>query len=240
MIMAAYADAGEGKYLKTMNTVFARPGMYGTPIFVTVDAFQAGRTFGSQIVTAWQNDKVLTRALTMMTSDEEDLIAHDLTAPDAPKASSTSPHAAGSRGQIAAFPGSEIREAVPDDVVGGVPFMSFWHRMPESTGTGAESQAILAFGTNGSLIELAFRPHAEIKIEDAHLTLTTGVVNHTISFHRPFDAGDWIQIALESTFAGKGRVYGRGSAFLEDGTLVASFSQDSMVKPGGTAAGGRL
>lgn len=47
-------------------------------------------------------------------------------------------------------------------------------------------------------------------------------------------------MAQEGTFAGKGRIHGRGAVFTEDGTLVATFSQDSMVKAGGRGAGSPL
>ncbi len=237
MIMAASAEAADSMYIKSMNTVFSRPGSYAQPIHVQVESFQSGRTFGSDVVTAWQGERLLTRSLVMLTSDEPDLIAHQIDRPDGvagPNAGAPAP------GIV--FPGAEVRTApLPDDTVHGVPAMAFWTRTPEPVGSLAASQAILAWATNGWLIGLAMRPHADVvRIQDSHRTLTTGVVNHTLHFHREFDAGEWLLLVHESTFAGKGRVHGRGQAFREDGTLVATFAQDSMVKPGGRGAGSVL
>ena len=43
-----------------------------------------------------------------------------------------------------------------------------------------------------------------------------------------------------STYAGRGRGYGRADVFSADGLLVASFVQDSMIRPMGPASAGRL
>jgi acyl-CoA thioesterase len=57
------------------------------------------------------------------------------------------------------------------------------------------------------------------------------VLSHTLTFHEPFRASDWLLLAHHSTYAGHGRAYGRADVFTEDGTLVASFVQDSMIRP---------
>ena len=63
------------------------------------------------------------------------------------------------------------------------------------------------------------------------------MVSHTLTFHEPFCAGDWILLAHESPYAGRGRSYGRANVFTEDGRLVASFVQDNMIRtiPAGQA-----
>lgn len=235
-IMAADALA-DGKYVKTMNTVFSRAGLYSEPIEVSVDAFQSGRTFAGHVITAWQGERLLTRSLVMLTSDEPDLIAHQLERPrDIP------PPDEGDPAPAIVFPGAEARTAAaPYDTVSGVSTMAFWTRMPEPVPSVASSQAILAYATNGQLIELAMRAHRDsVRIEDAHGSLSTGVVNHSLSFHREFDAGEWLLLVHEATFAGKGRVHGRGTVYREDGSLVATFAQDGMVKQGGRATNSPL
>jgi acyl-CoA thioesterase II len=228
-IMAA-AGVGEPKYVKSMHTIFSRAGSYAEPIELEVESFHSGRTWASDLVTAWQGDRLLTRSLVLLTSDEPDLIAHQI----GPPAGAGRP-SDGEPARAIVFPGAEARAAPPGaGAEGGVPAMSFWTRMPGPVGSLAASQAILAWATNGSLIELSMRPHRDVvRIEDSHRSLSTGVIGHTLNFHREFDAGSWILLSHEATFAGKGRIHGRGAAHTEDGTLVATFSQDSMVKPGG-------
>ena len=230
MIMAAAASAGETKYVKSLHTIFSRAGSYAEPIQLQVEPFHSGRTWASELVTAWQGDRLLTRSMVLLTSDEPDLIAHQI---DPPAGAGGPDHGEPAGGIV--FPGAEARSApLPSETAGGVPVMCFWTRMPGPVGSLAASQAILAWATNGWFIELSMRPHRDtVRIEDAHRSLSTGVIGHTLNFHREFDAGSWILVSHEATFAGKGRIHGRGAAHTEDGTLIATFSQDSMLKQGG-------
>jgi acyl-CoA thioesterase II len=56
------------------------------------------------------------------------------------------------------------------------------------------------------------------------------VLTHTLTFHDDFDATDWLQLSLRSTYAGSGRVFGTGQVFTQDGTLVASCQQEAFLR----------
>jgi acyl-CoA thioesterase II len=104
----------------------------------------------------------------------------------------------------------------------------------------ATNQAILAWGTDGFLIGTAMRPHAGIGQDQAHKTLSTGVVGHTLTFHEPFSVREWLLVAHECPHAGGGRSYGRAHVFTQAGRLVASFVQDNMIRAAAPAgASGR-
>ena len=64
----------------------------------------------------------------------------------------------------------------------------------------------------------------------SHVSISTSVLSHTLTFHEPIDPGAWHLLAHESPYAGRGRTYGRANVFTEDGRLVASFVQDNMVR----------
>ncbi|HEY4634403.1 MAG TPA: hypothetical protein VIH00_10835, partial [Candidatus Limnocylindrales bacterium] len=98
-------------------------------------------------------------------------------------------------------------------------------------------QALLAFATDMFLIGTAMRPHAGVGQAQAHKTLSTGVLSHTITFHERVDASSWMLLAHHSTHAGHGRSYGRADVFREDGTLVASYVQDNMIRARSGAPG---
>ena len=70
----------------------------------------------------------------------------------------------------------------------------------------------------------------------AHVTLSTGVLSHTLTFHEPFYAGDWLLLSHHSAYTGRGRAYGRANVFREDGSLVASFVQDGLIRPMSTGS----
>ena len=72
---------------------------------------------------------------------------------------------------------------------------------PDDPGVG---QALLAFATDGFLIGTAMRPHAGVGQAQAHRTLATGVVSHTLTFHEPCRAGEWLLLSHRSPYAGHG------------------------------------
>ena len=102
---------------------------------------------------------------------------------------------------------------------------------------GALLVALLAYASDGFLIATAMRPHEGGGQSLAHRTVSTTVLTQTISFHEPFAASDWLLLAHEAPFAGRGRSYGRANVFTTDGAMVASYVQDNMVRdfPAGQA-----
>jgi acyl-CoA thioesterase len=75
------------------------------------------------------------------------------------------------------------------------------------------------------------RPHRDVvDIKQAHRSISTGVISHTARFHDPVDVSRWLLMVQEATFAGNGRVAGAGAVFTQDGALVSTFEQDSMVR----------
>jgi acyl-CoA thioesterase II len=91
-------------------------------------------------------------------------------------------------------------------------------------------RALLAYPTDGWLIATALRPHLGFGQAMAHREISTGVVSHSISFEDAFAPDEWLLIDHESVHAGNGRVFGRADVFTEAGRLVASFSQDALVR----------
>jgi acyl-CoA thioesterase len=236
MIMAASASH-PGKSVRTLHTIFARAARVSAPTELAVETLHAGRSFASANVTAWQGERLCARSLALLDAPDPDLLRHATPAPDV-----EGPDEAGDAGASPlVFPGAELR------IVGGVDTWSpdapvgpaelfVWMRYRGAPDDLASNQAILAWGTDGFLIGTAMRPHTGIGQADAHGKLSTGVVGHTLTFHEPFHARDWLLVAHESPHAGGGRSYGRAQVFTRDGRLVASFVQDNMIRA--AAAGG--
>lgn len=53
----------------------------------------------------------------------------------------------------------------------------------------------------------------------------------TVSFHEPVRWDGWILYSHESTQVGSGMSYVRGTVHTEDGALLASFTQDGLIRP---------
>ncbi len=220
----------EGKRVKTLHTIFARGASPDAPLDIAVDTMHAGRAFASTTVTISQGDRLCTRSLVLLTAEEPDLIRHADPAPGDDRADD---------------PGEwEVR--VVDDVditdpeLTGPPDLDVWTRFPGAPDDPTTDQALLAFATDGFLIGTAMRPHAGVGQAQAHVTLTTGVISHTITFHEPYAARDWLLLSHHSPYAGRGRSYGRADVFRPDGTLVASYVQDAMIRAKDSSRPGAL
>jgi acyl-CoA thioesterase II len=218
----------DGKSVKTLHTVFARGARPDLPLEIAVDPMHAGRTFVSSTVTIGQEGRLCSRSIALLHAADEDLIRHG----DAP-AHPSSPDEAK---PVEYEPGAwEIRVVdgvdLNDPEAVGPAELDVWTRFAGATDETAVNQALLAFATEGFLIGTAMRPHAGVGQAQAHRTLSTGVVSHTLTFHEPFRVGEWLLVSHRSPYAGGGRGYGRADVFRADGQLVACFMQDGMIRP---------
>jgi acyl-CoA thioesterase len=224
-----------GKAVKTVHTVFARSGSADAPLDISVDRMHSGRAMASCSVTISQGDRLCARSQVLLSVDEPDFIRHADLAPQ-----TLGPE--GSREMTEASGTWEVRIAGDADITDpqrtGPPDLDVWTRFvgaPDDPGT---SQALLAYATDGFLIGTAMRPHEGVGQAQAHVTLSTGVLSHTLTFHEPITASEWLLLSHHSIHAGHGRCYGSANVFTEDGLLVASFVQDGMIRP--MAEGSRL
>lgn|SRR5487761_672186 len=232
--VVAALDGHQGKTVKTLHTVFARAASPDQGVEITVDPVHAGRALASSTVTIAQGDRICTRSMVLMSAEEPDLIRH---ADPSPQVRTPEEEPAGEDWVVQIVGGVDLSD--PAQV--GPPELDVWTAFPGSPSDPGTNQALLAFATDGFLIGTAMRPHDGVGQAQAHVSLSTGVLSHTITFHEPFSAEQWLLLAHRSLYAGHGRSYGRADVFRADGQLVASFVQDSMIramaerKPGATA-----
>ncbi len=229
MIVAATRST-PGKRVKSLQAVFARAASFRAPLEIDVDPVHVGRVFASQSVTVHQGDRNCVKAIALLDVAEPDLITHAPTRPDVAGPDECAP----APGYLV-YPGAEARivddvDLLHADAPVGPAELFLWTRLPGPSLDLTTSQAVLSWATDGYLIATAMRPHAGIGQEQAHRTISTGVISEALTFHQTFDASDWLLLALESPYAGGGRTYGRAHVFDESGALVASFAQENIVR----------
>jgi acyl-CoA thioesterase II len=235
MIVAAYMDRQEdrsdAKEVKSIHAIFARAGDYHAPIRYEVERMHDGRTIGSDTVTFSQGGQIMSRGLILWSHDEPDLIHHtsEVEMPAVP-----GPEDPSHRADRRVFPGATGR------IVGGIdtwsddepirpPIQHVWTRYPQSYAPPV-NQAILSWATDGYLIGTSMLPHAGYHEGQAHKRISTGVISHTVNFLERFEADQWLLMANESIWSGRGRAHGRCTVWTEDGRLVATYTQDALVR----------
>jgi acyl-CoA thioesterase-2 len=236
-IVAAHRDQPD-KEVKTIHTIFARGGQVSEPIEISVDPMHGGRTFGSVTVTVWQGSRLCARSLVLLHQPEPDLIRHEASPPEVDPPDATPVHEYEFNGyEIGIVGGVDVSD--PDAT--GPAELPAWVRFKGAPDDLLISQALLAWSTDGFLIGTAMRPHKGVGQGQAHQDISTGVISHTLTFHEPFRADQWMLLAQESPYAGRGRSYGRAHVFTEDGRHIASFVQDAMIRhfPQGRSSEGR-
>jgi len=226
--IVAGARRTEGRTVKTIHTVFARSAWPARPVDIVVEPLHAGRTFASGTVTISQDQRVCTRSMLLVDTGDEDLIRHGQ-GPAHPSRPEDAVAVAGicDDWEVRVVDGVDVAD--PDAV--GPAELDVWTRFVGAPSDPVTSQALLAFATDGFLIGTAMRPHAGVGQAQAHQSLSTGVISHTLTFHEPFEASEWLLLSHRSPYAGRGRTYGTGEVFRGDGQLVASFVQDGMIRP---------
>lgn len=218
-----------GKEVRTVHAIFARAGRVGEPLLLTAQPIHSGRTMGSTYVRVDQGSRTITGSLVLLDTTEPDVFRQSQPMPDVPGPDTLKP--GGSMTTL----GGEVR------IVGDVDLMSaaatgpaeldVWVRWDDpGTDDLAVHQGIAAWFTDPFLISAAMRPHEGLSLGAAHATISTGVVNHTLTFHDPFRVDDWMLISQHTVQAGGGRTYGEGYLFTSDGRHVGSFSQENMIR----------
>jgi acyl-CoA thioesterase len=226
--IVAAARSMPTKRVKSVQTIFARGVHTRTPLEIRVEPLHEGRNLGSLTVTCWQDDKPRARSLVLLDVAEPDLVRHQVDRPDV-----TSPDASSAIVHPLAAPETIIvgDVDVQDPALTGPPTLRMWVRFKGApAGDPTVARALLAYATDGWLIATAMRPHPGIGQSMAHREISTGVVSHALSFHDEFDAGGWLLIDHTSTFAGGGRCYGKADVFTEAGALVATFTQEALLR----------
>ena len=223
-LIGAAAAASPEKSVKSLHVLFPREGDTSKPMRYRVTKLQDGRTFGATAIVAEQEGKVISTATVSMHASESGLQRCD-----APPAVDPPDGAA-----------PVDLGMVPWDtrVVGGVDLadrgvgparLDWWMRAAPVGDERHVHQALLAHATDLTLIGTALRPFDGISQADSTVTLHTAVTSHTMWFHLPFRADEWLLLTQHSPVVAFGRCFGRGDVFAGD-QLVASFAQEAMVR----------
>ena len=86
---------------------------------------------------------------------------------------------------------------------------------------------LLAYASDFNFLVTAAQPHGV-----SYLTpgIRMATIDHAMWFHRPLDLNDWLLYSNESPNAGGGRAFVKGQFFNQQGQLVASATQEGLIR----------
>jgi len=225
--IALAAASAEGKSVKSVSCLFPREGKLDEPFEFVVEETQTGRAFAARRVTAAHGDKVFFVAQVSLHVDEAGL-DHQDDRPDLGPPDAAEPVDLG----MIPWPCRVVDGVDLADRTVGPAEYAFWTCLDADVGDDETvHQALLAYATDLTVIGTALRPHDGVGQADAHVRIHTAVTGHTLWFHRPFRLDDWCLVAQQVPIATGARAFGQGHVWDGDGRLVASFAQESMIRP---------
>ena len=222
----------------SLHAYFMRPGDDTRPIHFAVETMRDGRSFSTRRVHAIQNGKPI---LSMIASFQVPAggLDHQDPMPDVPGPEGLrsltdvfagidhpgARHLAEGRaieqrhveGNLYLDPGAEevARQHIWLRAIGTLPDDPLIHT------------AVLAYASDYSLLEPVLRRHGMVWTDRR---LRPASLDHSMWFHRPARADDWVLYASQSPSAQGGRGLGIGRMFAADGRLVATVAQEGMVR----------
>jgi len=86
---------------------------------------------------------------------------------------------------------------------------------------------LLAYASDFNLLTTSLLPHGKTPWQK---DMQVASLDHSIWFHGDLRTDDWLLYAMDSPWAGNSRGFSRGSVYNRDGQLVASVSQEGLIR----------
>jgi acyl-CoA thioesterase-2 len=239
-LMAATATV-ENRVVNSLHAYFLRRGDFNAPIVYEVDRARDGNHFSTRRVVAIQHGAQIFNMSASFQTPESG-VEHQLTMPDVPPPEELPNFEDQVRDLLPQLPVRmrraleqkrpfQFRPVEPPSFLKpqkSSPVKNMWFRaiasLPDDESL---HRSLLAYASDFHLLDTVMMPHA--------LTLTTpqlviASIDHAMWFHRDVRVDDWLLYSTDSPSASGARGLARGSVFSRDGRLVASVSQEGLVR----------
>ena len=240
-LMAASLAEDSPRLAHSLHAHFLSPGLADRPVRFDVETIAEGKSFARRRVDARQDGAHL---LTMIVSFQvdEDGFSHSAKPPsvgkldDARRALDAWCEAQDEFeslpiiGRIADRPIDVVPLEV-EALFGNIPHppkSGVWMRARDPAGApDAMTRSQLAYASDMLFLRNALLPHG---VRPGEKGIQISSLDHAIWFHRNTDFSQWHLYATESPWAGKARGLSRGHFFDADGELVATVTQENLMR----------
>ncbi len=241
LVAATRTVDGGDRAAHSLHGYFLLPGDPQTPIVYEVDRIRDGKSFTTRQVTALQHGQAIFSMGVSFHRDEPGF-SHQIEAPDVPAPETLPSEAELLQDLLPKLPEPIQRywrrerpvEMRPVDVRQYVsaeprePKRSVWVRsnLDLSDDIGLH-KCVLAYASDFFLLDTSLAPHGR-NLFDPRMMMAS--LDHSLWFHRPFRADEWLLYVMDSPSASGARGFCRGSIFRRDGTLIASVAQEGLIR----------
>lgn len=232
-LAAAYGTI-EGIHVHSLHSYFLRPGDPDMPVVYDVDRIRDGRSFVTRRVVARQRGEAIYN-LSCSFHKVEDGFDHQSDMPDVPAPDETpTPEDFGltprnylpTHWAPEGVPVAMRRLQHPDAWEPGVLERNMWikanGKLPNDP---VVHRLMLTYLSDLSLLGTAVRRHVS-----GFEKIMAASLDHSIWFHREFRADEWLLYSTTSPSASGARGFNVGHFFTEDGLLVASATQEGLMR----------
>lgn len=221
LTMAAATTLGD-RPLGSLQGVFARAARTDRPLLIDVEPIHTGRSAASVRLTLHQDGPVCAEATALALTPQATEPAHAATGP------------AGPRGEPIDSALADVEVRIEEGDLGpaaGEPDPAIWLRTRAAEAGPHEAKAMLAYASEPWFVAAALRRHDGWSQDQAFDRYAPAVVSHSLWFHEHDDLGGWWRFGLTTPHVAGGRVFGRADVHAADGRLLASVSQENLLRP---------
>jgi len=235
--LVAAGRARPGYVVRTAQVCFVRSAHEDQLLEYTTRELFMGRSVIVIEVRVLQGNSVICTSVVSLDAHEEDTFRYpmEFTRPGKISTGRGTEVLRQIEGSSVAASGNEYSRS---DTSSRHPVAEAWFRWPLAPQEPDEvGDALIAYYTDPVLIPALLATQDGVSLGWAHDRLQTTVLTHTLTFHTHTSASDWLFIEATAHSMRSGRGYGSGRVTTEQGELVASFVQDSMVRSNRSGGG---
>ena len=239
---AAYQTVPKDRIAHSMHGYFILGGDINIPIDYHVDTIRDGRSFTTRRVVAFQNGKAIfnmaasfhikekgeSHQINMPNVLTPDLLLTDIQQAEKLQHKDPERFLRIMKAHPQIFEFKPVDKAIYLQTQNSAPFAHIWFRIKEKIQVDLSFQhQILAFASDYSLLLTATLPHRE-NLMDSKMYYAS--LDHALWFHREYKIDDWLLYVIESPSASNDRGFSRGSIFNKKGIMVASVTQEGLMR----------
>lgn len=245
-LSAAVQTVPADRHVHSLHAYFLRLGDVTKPIVYDVDRIRDGGSFTTRRVVAIQNGKAIFNLAASFQVEEKGFEHHDAM-PDVPKPDALPTEQDLARPHVDRFPDSMRSRAIGErpfehrPIPLGIPgeealfappklpptrmmWLRTVARLPDDP---ALHRYLLAYASDHALITTALLPHGVTWLSGG---MQVASLDHVMWFHQPFRVDEWLLYVLDSPAAHGSRGLARGRVFTEDGRMVATVTQEGLLR----------